>query len=82
MFHLCNPWLSLTVTLAAYRVANVLDCFPNFSSRFADAFFYFAPCLIGATLSGEFIVIECPADTFLHIALSLIPFSFNFISVW
>jgi hypothetical protein len=68
--------------LATYRVAGVFDCFTNFSSGLAEAFFYFTACIVGATLIGEFIVIESPANGFLGFAFRLIPFSFNFIPVW
>jgi hypothetical protein len=73
---------SLWLDLATYRVANVFDCFSNFPSGLAEAFFYFAARIVGATFVGEFIVIDSLADSFLGFAFSLIPFSFNFIPVW
>jgi len=69
-------------SLAFYRIANVFDCFTDFPSGFADAFFYFAACVVGATLSLEFLVVERPAEAFFSSAFNLIPFAFNFIVVW
>jgi len=68
--------------LTTYRVADVFDCFTNFSSAFAEAFFYVTACVVGSTLSLEFFVIESSAKSFLSFAFCLIPFAFNFIPVW
>jgi len=67
--------------LAAYRVANVFDCFSNFSPGFAEAFLYFATSMIRSALSFEFLVVEGSANTFFHVAFCLIQFSINFISI-
>jgi hypothetical protein len=67
--------------LAAYRVANVLDCFSNFPSGFAEAFFNFAPCMFCLTLGGEIVVVDSSADAFFCFTFDLIPFSFNFIPI-
>jgi hypothetical protein len=65
----------------AYSVADVFDCFTNFPSGFAEAFFYFTAGVVGATFSFEFLVVDGPADCFFSFAFSLIQFSFYFVSI-
>jgi hypothetical protein len=71
----------IRVGLATYLVANVFDCFSNFPAGFAEAFFYFATGMFCLTLSLEIVVVEGPANTFFGFAFSLIPFSFQFVSI-
>jgi hypothetical protein len=68
--------------LTTYRVADVFDCFTNFPSGFAEAFFYFTTCVINPALRLEFLVVESSAESFFSSAFNLIPFAFNFIPVW
>jgi hypothetical protein len=76
---MCLLWPFLWLT--TYRVANVFDCFSHFPSGFAEAFLNFASCMICATLSLEFIVVNGATDSFFSFAFRLIPFAFNFVSI-
>jgi len=67
---------------AAYRVANVFDCFSNFPATLAEAFLNIAAGIICSTLGLEFIVVDRPAKTFFGSAFYLIEFSFYLISIW
>jgi len=68
-------------SLTTYRVANVFDCFSNFPSGFAEAFFYLTTCIICLALGGEIVVVESLANSLFRLAFGLIPFSFNFIPI-
>jgi hypothetical protein len=67
--------------LAAYRVANVFDCFADFPACFAEAFLYVATSVFTSTLSLELIVVDCSTDSFLSFAFCLIQFSLYFVSI-
>jgi len=67
--------------LTTYRVANVLDCFSNFPSAFAEAFLYLTTSIICLALGGEIVVVESSTYRLFRLAFSLIPFSFNFIPI-
>jgi hypothetical protein len=69
------------VGLAAYRVANVFDCFSNLPAGFAVAFFYLASGMIRAALSLEFVVIENSTNRLFRFSFCLIQFSFNLIFI-
>jgi len=68
--------------LATDRVANVFDCFSNFSSSLAEAFLNISSGIFSSTFGLEIAIVESPADTFFCFALHLIEFAFNFIPVW
>jgi hypothetical protein len=63
------------------RLANVFDRFPDFPSRFAEAFLHLTARIISAAFSGEVVVVDSFANSFFSFAFSLIPFSFNFIPI-
>jgi hypothetical protein len=71
----CGFYLVPFCGLAAYRVADVFDCFTNFPAGFAEAFFYIATSVFGSTLSLEFIVVDGSTDSFLSFPFCLIQFS-------
>jgi hypothetical protein len=61
--------------LVAYVVADIFDCFTNFPTGFAKAFFYIATGVFGSTLSLEFIIVDGSADSLFSFAYCLIQFS-------
>jgi hypothetical protein len=70
----------LVNALTTDRVANVFDRFSNFPSALPKPSF---TCrrIICLALSGEIVVVESSADSLFRFAFSLIPFSFNFVSI-
>jgi len=69
------------VLLTTYRVANVFDRFANLPSCFAEAFLHLTTSIICLALCLEIVVVERSANSLFGFAFSLIPFSFNFISI-
>jgi hypothetical protein len=63
------------------RIADILDGFTNFASRFSEAFFNVAARLVGVAFGLEVTIIDRPADYFLGLAFSLIEFAFDFVSI-
>jgi hypothetical protein len=63
------------------RVADILDCFTDFASRFAEAFFNVAARAVGVAFGLEIPIVDRSADYFLGLAFSLIEFAFELVSV-
>jgi len=68
-------------SLVTYLVTHVLDCFANFPSGLAEAFFYLAACVVGSTFGLEFVIINNSADSLFSLAFGLIQFSFQFVPI-
>jgi len=74
-------WLGFLSGLAAYRVANILNRFPDFPSGLAEAFLYVTTRIICAALGFEIPIVDSSANGLLGFAFGLIKFSFNFVSI-
>jgi hypothetical protein len=68
--------LAAVPPLVTDLVANVFDCFANFSAGLAEAFLDIPACVIGSTFCLELIVVDGSADRFFRFSFSLIQFSF------
>jgi len=64
------------------RVADILDCFTDFASRFSEAFFNIAAGLSRVAFRFEIAIVDRSADYFLRFTFSLIEFAFDFVSIW
>jgi hypothetical protein len=58
--------------LAFYRVANVFDGFADLPAGLANALFDLPTGVFSATLSLEFLVVYCTADSFFSFSFGLI----------
>jgi hypothetical protein len=63
------------------RVADVLNRFPDFASRFSEAFFNIAAGLVRVAFGFEIAIVDRSADYFLSLPFSLIEFAFEFVSI-
>jgi len=63
-------------------VADILDCFTDFTSGFSEAFFNIAAGLIRVAFGFEIAIVDRSADYFLCLSFSLIEFAFDFVPIW
>jgi hypothetical protein len=68
--------------LFANRFPYVLDRLPNLSSSCTETFLNIAACSVSLSLFFEVAIVDCPANSFFGLALRLIKFSFELISIW
>jgi len=64
------------------RVADIFNGFADFASRFPETFLHIAARAVGIAFGFEITIVDRSADYFLGLALSLIEFAFEFVSIW